>query len=68
MREEAVPFGQGKLRVNGAKNGDKMILESADGTFGGVGAVFFWWNALKLDIVFLERVFEILGAFVVKDV
>ena len=45
-----------------------MVFEGANGTFGGIGAMFFGWNTLEGHVVFLEGVFEFLGAFVVKDV
>ena len=42
-----------------------MIFQSADGTFGGVDAMFVRRNALELDFVFQKGGFEILGTFVV---
>ena len=45
-----------------------MILPGLDGAFGGVASVYMWWHALEGDVVFLERFFEIVGAFVIEDV
>lgn len=45
-----------------------MIFEGAYGTFGSVGAVFFWGNTLKFDLIPEKGIFKILGTFVVQDV
>ena len=45
-----------------------MILERADCTFGGIDAMFLGGNTLKLDVVFDESFFQIVGAFVVEHV
>ena len=45
-----------------------MVFESADGTFGSIGTVFFRWDSLVLDLVFHEGILEVLRAFVVQDV
>ena len=45
-----------------------MILESPDGPFGSVDAVFLWWDSLEADLVAKEGVLKVLGAFIVKDV
>ncbi len=68
MREESIPFSKGELGVYSAKNGDKMVFERANGTFGGIGAVFFRRDTLKGYLVADEGVFEILGTFIVQDV
>ena len=54
--------------MDSAEDGDKMILERPDGTFGRVRSVFFRGNTLKLDFVLRKGVFEILGTFVVENV
>lgn len=65
LREETIPFGERKLGINGAKDRNKVILECPNGTFGGVGTVFFGWDALEMDQVFGEGVLEVLGTLVV---
>jgi hypothetical protein len=44
-----------------------MIFEGPDGAFGGVDSVFFRRDPLEADLVAEEGIFEVLGAFVVKD-
>jgi hypothetical protein len=53
--------------VNGAKDGNEMILERPDGTFGCVSTVFLRGNTLELDLVLREGVFEILRTFIVEN-
>ena len=45
-----------------------MILESANGPFGSVDAVFMRWDSLKSNAIGEESIFQILGAFIVEDV
>jgi len=45
-----------------------VILEGPNGTFGGVDSVFFRRDPLEAYLVAEEGIFEVLGAFVVKDV
>ena len=45
-----------------------MVLESANGAFGGVGSVFFGWYTLEGNVVFFEGGFEFVRALVVEDV
>ncbi len=68
LREETVPLGKRKLGVNGAEDRDKVIFEGTDCSFGGIDPMFVWWDPLEPDLVAEERVFEVLGAFVVEDV
>ena len=53
------------MGVNSAESGNEMVFQGADGSFGGIGAMFFGGNALEGDVVFGECIFQILGAFVV---
>ncbi len=68
LRQKSIPFAEGELGVDGAEDGDKVVLEGANGTFCRIGTVFFGWNALELDLILQEGILEVLGAFVVKDV
>ena len=45
-----------------------MVLESTDGSFGGIGSMFFGWHALEGDVVFVEGIFQSLRTFVVENV
>jgi hypothetical protein len=67
LGKKAVPFAEWIGSIDGAEDGDEMIFQSSDGTFGGVDSMFMRRNALELDFVFQEGCFEILGTFVVKD-
>jgi hypothetical protein len=69
LREQAIPFAERVVQVHGDKRGDKVIFKHTDGAFGGIGAMFFGWNALERNIVFLKGIFEFLGTFIiVQDV
>ena len=65
--EETVPFGEGKLGVDSAEDGDKMIFKRPDGTFGCINTVFLGRNTLKLNVVFSEGILEVMRTFVVQD-
>ena len=45
-----------------------MVLESTDGPFGNVGTMLIGGYLLELNSVLLERLLEVIGTFVVKDV
>lgn len=45
-----------------------MILESANGTFSRVNAMFVGGYSLESDLMPKEGIFESLGALVVEDV
>ena len=45
-----------------------MIFEGSDGSFGGIGAMFFGRHTLKVNIIFGKGILEFLTAFVVKNV
>ena len=53
--------------VCGDEARNKMVLEGLDGPFGGISPVQVGWDQLE-TLMFLQHViFEVLGAFVVKD-
>jgi hypothetical protein len=56
------------MGVNSAESGDEMVFQCADGSFGGIGSMFFGGDALEGDVVFGECIFQILGAFIVQYV
>ena len=68
LREKTVPFSKRELGVNRAEDGNKVIFKGANGTLGGVDAMFFGRDTLELDFVLGESILEILRAFVVEDV
>ena len=67
LRQEPIPLSEREFRMDGAEDGNEMILERPDGTFGGVSTVFFRGNSLELDLIFCEGVFEIFRTFVVEN-
>ena len=52
--------------VDAAKASNEVILEGADGAFGGIAAVDSWWGELKVDMFFAEELFQGFGAFIVE--
>jgi hypothetical protein len=66
--KETIPFRKRKLRVNSAEDGNKVVFEGANGSFGSVGMVFFGRDTLEGDLVTAKSIFEVLGAFFVKNV
>ena len=46
-----------------------MVLEGVNGSFGGIGSMFFGRHTLKVDFIFFKRTFEFLtDAFIIKKV
>jgi hypothetical protein len=45
-----------------------MVLPGLDGSFGRVSTVAMWWDPLEINLVFLEGLFQLVGAFVVENV
>ena len=68
MRKEAIPFGERKLGVDRAENGNEMILKGPNGTFGSVHTMFLRGDTLELDLVLGKRILKVLRAFVVENV
>jgi hypothetical protein len=50
LGEEAVPKMQGEIRVRGAEASNKVILEGAYGSFGGITTVQMGGCQLKVDV------------------
>ena len=50
MFEGSVPELEWKSGVCAAEDGDEVIFESADGSFGGVAAMAAGWGQLEIDI------------------
>ena len=67
LREEAIPFGERKGGIDGAEDRDEMGFKGPDRTFCGVRTMLFGRQALKGDLIFEKGIFQILGAFIVKD-
>jgi hypothetical protein len=57
LGKETVPFGEGEGRIGGAEDGDEVIFERPDGTFGGVGTMFFRRDTLIVNVVFVKCIF-----------
>jgi len=65
--EEAVPFRQGEVDVDGGKDGDKMVFERANVPFGDIRTVVLGGNMLDkgAGIEGVEELSEVGGGFVV---
>ena len=48
--DEKVPSGLGERRVDAGKDGDEVVLEGADGPFGGVPSMHVRWYKLVLHV------------------
>ena len=68
MGHEEVPFGKGELGVTGGEIGAEVVLPGLDGSFGCVASVAMRWESLEGNAIFLESLFEFVGAFSVEDV
>lgn len=67
LRDETVPFSEGKGRVNSGETSNKVVLPSLNCSFGCVAAVTVWWDDLEIDVMFGEGSLDVGGAFVVDD-
>ena len=66
LGEQAVPQMEGKGLVSAAEASDEMVLECPDGSFSRVAAMHAGWGQLEVNGLFMEEVFEYLGAFIIK--
>ena len=57
-----------EVGVTRGESSEKVILECANRTFGGVAVIGIWGGKLEVDIVFAEGFLHGAGAFFVKDV
>ena len=67
LGKKTVPFGEWETSVKSEECSDEMILKGAYSSFGCVDSVFMWGHPLETNLVFQERVFQILGTFVVQN-
>ena len=66
MRHKTIPQVEREVFVDAAQSSNEMILEGADGAFGGIAAMNAWWGELKGNFFFAEELFQRFGAFVVE--
>jgi hypothetical protein len=52
--------------VDAAQTSNKMVFEGADGTFGGVAAVYARWCELEVNVLLAQELFERFRTFVIK--
>jgi hypothetical protein len=52
--------------VDAAQASNEMILEGADGAFGGIAAMDSWWGELEVNFFFAEELFQSCGTFIVE--
>ena len=68
LGQEPIPKVQGKVLVDTAQAGNKMVLERADGAFGGIASVQSWRHKLEVNGFVPEKLFERGGALIVQAV
>ncbi len=68
MWQKLIPKLERAKHVDGCKGGDKVFLESTDGTFGGVDAMIVRRDQLDFHLVGTDVLFDCLGAFIVHDI
>ena len=56
-----------KVGVTAAETHNEVVLESPDGSFGGLAAVDACWNKFELHAFLSHEFFEDGGAFIVKS-
>ena len=66
MGDKTIPKVEGEIFVNAAKSSNEVILEGADGAFGGIAAVDSGRGELKVNFFFAEELFQGFGAFIVE--
>jgi hypothetical protein len=64
--EQAVPQVEREVRIGAAQASDEVVLESADGAFGRIGAVNTRWDELEVNVFIVEELPESSGALVVE--
>jgi len=52
--------------VGRAKDGDEVILEGANGSFGCIATMVVWGNELKVHIGQFQMSFHVVGSFIVQ--
>ncbi len=55
-----------KIRIQAAKACNKMIFESADGSFSSIASMNPRWYKLEVDVISMHELFELGRAFVIK--
>jgi len=66
LGEQAVPEMHREVLVRAAEAGDEVVLEGADGTFGGIAAMDMGRDQLKVNLLGSKEVLENCGGFVVE--
>jgi hypothetical protein len=55
--EETIPQVEGKVFVDAAKDGDEVVLESADGVFGSIAVVHARRGELEVNVFIAKELF-----------
>jgi hypothetical protein len=63
---EPTPEVHGPILVSGAEAGNEVVLECADGAFGGVASVIVWGDKLVLNALLRHELFEAARGFVIQ--
>jgi hypothetical protein len=68
LREKFIPKFEGAQHVNRGQGGNKMLLESGDCRFRGIGAMVVQGVKLTIHLLGANMCFGGLGALIVHDV
>lgn len=68
LGHQEIPFGDGEFGIASGEARTKVVFPSLDRSFGGVAAMAVGRDQLEVDVVFFKCFFEVIGAFIVKDV
>jgi hypothetical protein len=66
LRHKTIPQVEGEVFVDAAQASNEMILEGADGSFGGIATVDSGWGELKINNFFAEELLQSFRAFIIK--
>ena len=68
LKQESVPFSNGKGRITSCQTSQEMVLECSDSTFGCIALMNVRGNKLLFKAVLFETLFEVGRCFIVKNV
>jgi hypothetical protein len=68
LGHEQIPFGEWEFGITGGEARAEKVFPSLDCALSGVATVAVRRHSLEIDLIFLEGLFEFIGAFIVEDV
>ncbi len=67
MWEQQVPAVGGKHGISSGYDGEEMIFECADGTFGGIATMDVWWDQLYFAVIGGDCTLKGGAGFIIHD-